>query len=262
MEPLTSEASETCEPPTSPATCEPTSSPASEDGTTPCASPDGPTTIRSGPEAAHASRSAAPAIEPEPMTLDIFGPSSSASSESADLQLSLESRLRALTDTNGSPEFALTWSRKGIGLGPRICRLRASGRRTSGSGSSGWPTPKSGGRSTAHGEMRGTRASTRTGQKIQRGLGRLAKFARLARPQSRAGQLARRAGVGWQDGTRLRTLAGWGTPRSVETGHSTGNAARASDRKSRIEDQAMGAAGWETPTHRGRQVERPQDTQG
>ena len=117
MGPLTSEASETCEPPTSPATCEPTSSPASEDGTMPCVLPDGPITIPCGPEAAHASRSAAPAIEPEPMTLDIFGPSSSASSESADLQLSLESRLRALTDTDGSPEFALIMESEGYRFG-------------------------------------------------------------------------------------------------------------------------------------------------
>ena len=33
---------------------------------------------------------------------------------------------------------------------------------------------------------------------------------------------------------------GWGTPRSVEAGHSTGNPDRATDRKARLEDQVLG----------------------
>ena len=40
---------------------------------------------------------------------------------------------------------------------------------------------------------------------------------------------------------------GWATPRSVESGHATGNPDRALDHKSRLEDQVY-LAGWPTPT--------------
>ena len=73
-------------------------------------------------------------------TKGIFGPLFGASSPSADLQRSLESRLRAALGVNGSPEYALTWKRWDMPWGPPICRLRASARRTSGKGFSGWPT--------------------------------------------------------------------------------------------------------------------------
>ena len=46
--------------------------------------------------------------------------------------------------------------------------------------------------------------------------------------------------------------AGWGTPRSAETGHSSGSPERGADRKARLEDQVHGAegrlAGWGTLT--------------
>ena len=69
------------------------------------------------------------------------GPSTSGSSRSADLQRSLESRLRARMAGRGSPEYALRWKRWGMALGPPICALQASGRRTSGKGFGGWPRP-------------------------------------------------------------------------------------------------------------------------
>src|SRR5690606_10645841 len=60
---------------------------------------------------------------------------------SAVLQLSLENRLRARLDVNGSPEYGLTWKRWDMSSGPPICLLRASVRRTSAKGFGGWPTP-------------------------------------------------------------------------------------------------------------------------
>jgi len=45
-------------------------------------------------------------------------------------------------DVNGSPEYALTWKEWDMPSGPPICALRASARRTSDSGFTGWPTPK------------------------------------------------------------------------------------------------------------------------
>jgi hypothetical protein len=48
--------------------------------------------------------------------------------------------LLAMTDTDGSPEYATTWRRRAMQSGPPICRLLARARRTSDSGCSGWPT--------------------------------------------------------------------------------------------------------------------------
>lgn len=74
---------------------------------------------------------------------DTCGPCSEASLLSAALQRSLESRLQAALDVNGSPEYALTWKRWDMQSGPPICALRASALRTSDKGYSGWPTPTS-----------------------------------------------------------------------------------------------------------------------
>jgi hypothetical protein len=49
--------------------------------------------------------------------------------------------LRARLGENGSPEYALTWKNWDMPSGPPICALRASARRTSANGCSGWPTP-------------------------------------------------------------------------------------------------------------------------
>ena len=72
---------------------------------------------------------------------DISGLSSCALSQSATLQQSLENRLRARLDVNGSPEYALTWKRWAMLSGPPICALRARARPTSDNGFFGWPTP-------------------------------------------------------------------------------------------------------------------------
>lgn len=87
-----------------------------------------------------ASLSAPPASSAERLTSAISGPSSAASSPAADLQPSLESRLRARLDGIGSPLFALTWKTWTMASGLPICAQRASAPRTSGSGSGGWPT--------------------------------------------------------------------------------------------------------------------------
>jgi hypothetical protein len=68
------------------------------------------------------------------------GPSGSGSSASADLQRSLESRLRAQMDSAGSTLFALTWKERVTPAGRRICALRGSVPRISDSGCTSWPT--------------------------------------------------------------------------------------------------------------------------
>jgi hypothetical protein len=75
-------------------------------------------------------------------TSDISGPTCDVSSPSAILQSCLENRLRANLDASGSPEYVLTWKHWDIPSGPPICALRASVPRTSGSDSTGWPSPK------------------------------------------------------------------------------------------------------------------------
>ena len=94
-----------------------------------------------GPDHAPVNRFSAPASGQEKPTSGISGPSGNVSSRSADLQLSLENRLRARMDVNGSPEYALTWSQWDMPWGLPICALRASRRRTSGKDCSGWSTP-------------------------------------------------------------------------------------------------------------------------
>ena len=120
---------------------EPTSSQASPDGNTPSGLQDGLRVVPSGPEAAPASRSARPGTGRGKRTPATSGPSYDASSPSAVLQRSLESRLRASLGENGSPEYVLTWKNWDMLSGPPICAQRAWAPPTSGSGCSGWPTP-------------------------------------------------------------------------------------------------------------------------
>ena len=72
-----------------------------------------------------------------------FGRKSGDSSPSAALQSSLASRLPARMEGCGSPEYALRWKSWDMPLGPPICALRGSGRRTSDSDFGGWATPRS-----------------------------------------------------------------------------------------------------------------------
>ena len=76
------------------------------------------------------------------MTQGTCGPLFAGLSLSAALQQSLENRLRQRMEGLGSLEYELTWKRWDIGSEPPICAQRASGRRISGKGFTGWPTPK------------------------------------------------------------------------------------------------------------------------
>lgn len=135
------------------------SSPALADGPLPCNSPGGPQLDLFGQVVVPASRSATRAkglAKPMP---DTSGPISFGSSRSAALQLSLANRLLALVDTDGSPEYVLTWKRRAMLSGVRICRLVARARRTSETVYFGWPTPDTG--------SNGGRVSARPGAKVR-----------------------------------------------------------------------------------------------
>ena len=126
----------------------------SADGAMPSASPVGPTTGPCGPDRALANLSASQALAKGLMTRDTFGPCFAGSSTSADLQRSLESRLRVELGGIGSPLYALTWKRWDMQSGPPICALRASVLRTSDKDSTGWPTPTAQDGSRGNGTIR------------------------------------------------------------------------------------------------------------
>jgi len=71
----------------------------------------------------------------------ISGPHGSISSNSAALRSCLASRLQARLALLGSTLFTLTWKARATPSGLSISALRASGRRTSGSGCTSWPSP-------------------------------------------------------------------------------------------------------------------------
>ena len=102
---------------------------------------DGTTQDMSGLDPARANLSARQAKERGLLMSDICSPRGSTSSASANLRSSLESRLRAQLASGGSTLFKLTWKTRITPSGRQICALRASGHRTSGSGSTGWPSP-------------------------------------------------------------------------------------------------------------------------
>jgi hypothetical protein len=116
------------------------SSPASADGVTPSGLPAGLTAGPCGPVPARASLSARQAKAAGLLTSGTYGPHGTGSSESADLQSCLESRLRARTASCGSTLFRLTWKERLTPSRRPICALRASALRIFDSDCTSWPT--------------------------------------------------------------------------------------------------------------------------
>ena len=170
-----------------------------------------------------ANRSASPERVAEPTTSGTFGPRCAGSSASAALQSSLENRLRVLLDVNGSPEYVLTWKHWAMPSGQPICALRASGRRTSDSGFTGWLSPitPSGGRSVSTDKMSST-GVTLDGRKHTVSLEHVVKFAGWRPPDT-----SDRGGA-YTDPEKVLTR--------MEAGHQVN-----------LEDQAV-LAGWPTAT--------------
>lgn len=135
-------------------------------GPSPFALQDGPTTGPCGQALAPANHSAWPGDDLANATPDIFGQCGGNLSKSAALQQSLESRLRARMDVNGSPEFVLTWSHWDMPSGAPILRLRASARRTSASGFTGWRTPDANKRGGGYKDQEKLQARAAAGHQI------------------------------------------------------------------------------------------------
>ena len=136
--------------------------------------------------------------------------------KSANLQLSLENRLRANLDANGSLECVLTWKRWDMLSGPQICALRASTRHTADNGYIGWPTPDT----VAIGD--GTDFETQ----------RLALLARRERTRAAVKEGSTKAGSGRSMSLQMAPqsvegLTGWSTPCVVVTATRTPRPSRA-----------------------------------
>ena len=196
---------------TSPDTASVISSPVSEDGHSPCVGLDSKAFPASGPAPVPVSRFRALASDRAKPTSATFGPLFTVSSPSADLQLCLESKLRARMDVSGSPEFALTWKTWDMPAGEPICALRASERRTGDNGCSGWPTCSA--RYWKDSEGMATEGTNPDGSMRKRldMLPRVAQLAAWPTPQtedSGESQTARK------DGENLAVIAAWATPRA------------------------------------------------
>ena len=112
---------------------------ASEAGATLSVSPDGRTIDPSGLVVAPVSRLARRAKGKVVPILAISGPHGSGSSASVALTQFLASRLRQRLDTVGSILYRLTWKEKATPSGREYFLLRASTRRTDGTGFGSWP---------------------------------------------------------------------------------------------------------------------------
>ena len=142
-----------------------TSSQALAFGPMPSGLPDGVTTDLFGLVPVRANLSARQAKELGLMTSGTCGPISITSSKSAALQSSLESRLQARTQTLGSTLYAMTWKPWVTPSGRSRSRLRASVRRTSETGFTGWPTPQTSD-STGGGQAARAMGETRHGSNL------------------------------------------------------------------------------------------------
>ncbi len=194
-----------------------TFSPVSASGPIPSVSPDGQMIARSGLAPARASLSARQAKEMGLLTSGTFGPTSSTSSASADLSMSLANRLQQVTQTYGSTLYKLTWKEWDTPSG--LCRLRqrASARRTSEKGPTGWPTPQVNYITNAT-----TVQMSSDGRVTPNKIGWAAALAGWVTPTSRdwkdsAGMTAQRDGKERLDQLpRQAFMAGWPTPRAVD----------------------------------------------
>ncbi len=199
------------------------SSPESGSGAWPCAAPAGPMTDLFGLVPARANLSPRQARELGLMTSGTFGRTSTGSSKSADLQRSLESRLRAATQTLGSTLYKMTWKAWDTGSQRSRSRLRASVLRTSATDCIGWLSPKASDADGGKSPMRGVSPTGRLpdGSKTSMSLPALAKLV-CGWPTPTSTDALRCPSI---DATtpnitlnHAANLAGWGTPTASEPG--------------------------------------------
>jgi hypothetical protein len=194
---------------TSTGLCSATSLLESGDGATPLNSPDGRKTVPSGQEAALANLSPRQAKEKGLLMSGTFGPASSISSKSEDLRQSLVSKLRPQLDKAGSTLFKRTWKELVTASLRKVLLPVMSALRTSEKGCISWLTPQ----------------CVDVNQ------------SRTSHPYEYSIRCLAREKCGSNLALVAQAYAPWSTPRTAESGHSTGNPDRAENHKSRLEDQ-------------------------
>ena len=192
-----------------------TSSPELVSGVTHSDQPDGKMTDQSGQDLVRANLSATRVAEKGLLTSGTSGLTGSTSSNSADLQRSLENRLRQKTASVGSTLYKLTWKERTTPSGLSISALRASVRRTSGKDFGSWPTPTTRDHKGGYqgGRIRNGKISTDT-------LDVAAQLSGWATPTSMKGgtNIAPshlNGKHGWNTGAQAQ-LAGWSTPTTAD----------------------------------------------
>jgi len=217
------ETSETSNPATYEATHSATSLPALASGPSRCVELAGLTPAQYGQLLAPANLSARQAAEMGLMMSGISGQRSTSSSPSFALESSLVSKLQARTQHLGSTLYKMTWKAWIMPSGRSRSRLRASVRRTSETGSTGWPTP------SAHEFGGNPEVSIACKQAL--GIGNTCTIL-----------------------SQAATLAGWNTPDTTMTQAKSrppvlGNR-KPTDPQISLADQAFHLASWATPSAR------------
>jgi len=215
-----------------------------------------------GQDRVPANHLAARANKKEQKTQDTFGQSSTDSSPSAILQSSLENRLQARLDVNGSPEYVLTWKHWDMLSGPPICALRASARRISDKDFGGWPTPQSfdatgGGKPRPlryKGNAPSERGNTRNPNTMGSYRGDLKDYAALAGwPTARAndgtGAQECKGRTGGQSLKQAAQTAGWMTPKASDGDFATPRTSgRPMEKSTHLQTQAIYNLSGQTPS--------------
>ena len=219
-----------------------TSSQGSASGVTHSDPQGGKTTDQSGQDRVRANLSAEQAIKKGLLTSGTSGLTGSTSSNSADLQRSLESKLRQKTASVGSTLYKLTWKERTTPSGLSISALRASALRTSGKDFGSWPTPTTRDHKGGYqgGRIRNGKISTDT-------LDVAAQLSGWATPTSMTGgtNIAPshlNGKHGWNTGAQAQ-LAGWPTP----TLDSVTNRSKKYAQGGTPLTLAASMAGWATP---------------
>ena len=180
------------------------SSPGSVSGVTHCEMPDGPMLDLFGQPLSPASPSAPPVSRKVMPTSAISPRCGFGSSASAALQSLLASKSARRLEWGGSTLFSYRWSSPATPAGRQYFRLAASGRRTSGQGCTGWPTPNAmeGGQTSRGGDLKGEPL-----------MGGIAQLVSWATPRAEDGESAgMRHSRGVAD--TLTEQASWATPSS------------------------------------------------
>jgi hypothetical protein len=180
------------------------------------------------------------------MTSGICGQRGSTSSASAALQKSMVSKLRARTQSLGSTLYVMTWSHWVTPAGRLLSRLRASAAPASGTGSTGWPTPRA-----EDSESSGARWEGGTFDTLTAVATHLAGWPSPSASDT-TGAEAREAreagGLMLRDAPHL--LTGWATPATRDYRHANSVpwSERGGGKKGeQLPNQVMHLAGWPTP---------------